>query len=104
GYRPAIGAIINRLKSALGGQCLPRQLTPNATGQVQCLIIEASTTGGQCDCPSDKARRPVQPANQEAIKAAKQTTAGQGANWDCFCEITQIGEPELVNQGLTSPE
>jgi len=37
GYRPAIGSIIDRLKLALGGQCLPRSLTPNSEGQVSCL-------------------------------------------------------------------
>ena len=44
GYRPAIGAIIDRLKVALGGQCLPRQLTPDENGEVQCLILEARNT------------------------------------------------------------
>ena len=42
GYRPAVKAIIDRLKQALSGQCLPRTLTTNADGQVPCLIIEAS--------------------------------------------------------------
>ena len=42
GYRPAVKAIIDRLKQALRGQCLPRTLTANAQGEVPCLIIEAS--------------------------------------------------------------
>ncbi len=49
GYRPAIGAIIDRLKTVLGGQCLPRTLTPHDNQQVSCLILEARNSQGQCN-------------------------------------------------------
>jgi hypothetical protein len=40
GYRPAVRAIIDRLKSVLSGQCLPQPLTRNtADGTVPCLIL-----------------------------------------------------------------
>jgi hypothetical protein len=90
GYRPAIGAIINRLKTALGGQCLPRQLTPNkTTGQVDCLILEARNSGGQCDC-STGGRQEVESAHQAAVQAAQADPIAKASNWDCFCEITQL--------------
>jgi hypothetical protein len=39
GYNPAMQAIVNRLKNALSGQCLPEQLSPAADGSVPCLIL-----------------------------------------------------------------
>jgi hypothetical protein len=40
GYRPAVNAIINRLKTSLSNQCLPQKLVQDATtGNVPCLIL-----------------------------------------------------------------
>ncbi|MBV9949460.1 MAG: hypothetical protein JOZ69_21640 [Myxococcales bacterium] len=40
GYRPAVNAIVNRLKNALQVQCLPQTLTVDqTTGEVPCLIL-----------------------------------------------------------------
>ena len=52
GYRPAVRQIIDRLKSSLAGQCLPRQLTPDASGSVPCLILETLPLGGGQDATS----------------------------------------------------
>ena len=44
GYRPAVNAIVDRLKTALGSQCLPQELTPDpACGNVPCLILVSLT-------------------------------------------------------------
>ena len=41
GYRPAVNAIVDRLKVTLGGQCLPEQLTIDpTTGSVPCLLLD----------------------------------------------------------------
>jgi len=96
GYRPAIGSIIDRLKSALKGQCLPRTLTPDAdTGNVPCLILEArNTQGGACVCDPNAARAdiPTEGPKAKAVELAKEDPAATKAGWDCFCEITQLGE------------
>ncbi|MBI4700156.1 MAG: hypothetical protein HY744_03140, partial [Deltaproteobacteria bacterium] len=92
GYRAAVRAVIDRLKLALGGQCLGRSLTPNADGQVPCLILEARKTGGKCEC-SGKARQPVQAAHQQAVVAAMLSPVAQGQ--DCFCELVQLAGTEL---------
>jgi hypothetical protein len=112
GYRPAIGAIIDRLKVALGGQCLPRTLVPDNEGNVPCLIIEARNTQGQgCSCDGAKARAVISPdsPNYKAVEEAKKDDAAEKAGWDCFCEITQtagderkacqndVAEPPLLN-------
>ena len=100
GYRPAIGAIIARLKTALGGKCLPRRLTPLADGSVPCLILEARHVDGGCGtsktsdagCQQPFGRQKVQPEHLPAITAALADPAapsGQAA-WNCFCEIVQL--------------
>jgi hypothetical protein len=109
GYRPAVKAIIDRLKQALHGECLPRQLSPNAQGQVECLILEATNSKGACTCDPNKGRIPVDPAHQPAVDAAKADPLYATAMWDCFCEVPQvpasIGTPPVVNdcQTATSP-
>jgi hypothetical protein len=94
GYRPAIGAIIDRLKVALGGQCLPRQLTPDDNGEVQCLILEARNTNGSCKCEAGKARKELAKEHEAAKAAALAYPIAKNAGWDCFCEIVQCGDPE----------
>jgi hypothetical protein len=39
GYNGAMQAIVNRLKSALSGQCLPQQLQAATNGAIPCLIL-----------------------------------------------------------------
>ncbi len=92
GYTPAVGAIIERLKKELGGQCLPRSLTPNNQGQVQCLIVEARSTSdaAQCKTACEGAARigPLADTNP-AVKEAKLDPLNKSTKWNCFCEIEQ---------------
>jgi hypothetical protein len=94
GYRPAIGSIIDRLKIALKGQCLPRTLTPDAKGQVPCLLLEARRVEdaliGECNACGDPGRQPVSADHQPAVEAAKQDPIAETSAWNCFCEITQV--------------
>ncbi len=101
GYRPAVGAIVERLKQALGGQCLPRSLTPNAEGQVPCIILEARiVSGGECSsvCDGTNGRRAID-QNSPAVVAAKADPitkdAAGGEIYNCFCEITQLTGDDL---------
>ncbi|MEO7032352.1 MAG: hypothetical protein ABI548_00845, partial [Polyangiaceae bacterium] len=94
GYNPAVGAIIERLKEALQGKCLPRPIqTDPMTHQVLCKVIEAQKSG--CGTCSDPGRAPADPKIQSAVQAQLQATgncgnAGQPAcsTW-CQCEILQ---------------
>ena len=59
GYRPAVASIIDRLKTALGSQCLPQKLTPDANGQLPCSILAQLPTASdpsdpQADCTNGK--------------------------------------------------
>ncbi|MDP9033184.1 MAG: hypothetical protein M3O50_00110, partial [Myxococcota bacterium] len=48
GYRPAVKAIIDRLKVSLSTQCLPQKLTLDASGNVPCLIL-VTLPSGSCN-------------------------------------------------------
>jgi hypothetical protein len=99
GYRPAVKAIVDRLKQALGGQCLPRSLTPDINGQVACLILEARKLGdaGQCEatCNGENGRAFV-PDSDPAVVAARQDPLAEAAGWNCFCEILQAADDSLT--------
>ncbi|WP_231864560.1 hypothetical protein [Sorangium cellulosum] len=92
GYRPAIGAIIDRLKTVLGGQCLPRTLTPDTEQQVSCLILEARNSQGQCNCadPRKLGRLDVTGAHTAAKDEVLSLDIAKASGWDCVCEIQQL--------------
>ena len=95
GYNPAVGAIIERLKDALKGKCLPRPLAIDPTsGQVLCKVIEAQKSG--CDCTQD-GRAPADAAILGPVQAqlrengycdVKGSTDPACTTW-CECEIKQ---------------
>jgi hypothetical protein len=108
GYRPAVKAIIDRLKQALHGECLPRTLTPDKTGEVACLILEATTVSSAnesaCNlCKTTPGRQPVSTTHQPAVQAALLDPSAKMAGWNCFCEIPQTTGPDCTtdcNPGL----
>jgi len=72
GYRPAVTAIVNRLKDALTNECLPRKLTVSAA-QVPCLILETLPKPGDQRACDDSARglRQPDPAILKRFREAK---------------------------------
>jgi len=75
GYRPAVDAIIERLKEQLAAKCLPRVLQVDpTTHQVPCSIIEAVTT--QEDCNNTPGRGPV---SDLLIQPAKDRLASENS-------------------------
>jgi hypothetical protein len=121
GYNPAVKSIIDRLKEALKGKCLPRPLVPNDTtdvkdglepGQVPCAVIEALSppAGGACPaCNSQPSRLALDgsdggPAKVELRQAVLQKLRdskscgqpGQPACEEfCTCELAQLAGDEL---------
>jgi hypothetical protein len=123
GYNPAVKAIIDRLKEALKGKCLPRALVPNNTtkkvdglepGQVPCAVIEAvPPTGGACACDAGTNRASVddRPQLREAVlsKLSASQTCGNGQGQTpcdqfCTCEIKQFKQQELADCQNLTPE
>jgi hypothetical protein len=103
GYRPAVNAIIDRLKTQLTVRCLPRQLAANPDGSTPCIIFDArfpkdpahppdaSTQAEIAECKkcSAKARKKVDP---EVARSLSPSVLG----YDCLCEVTQVTGPDLA--------
>ena len=95
GYRPAVRAIIDRLKTVIGKQCLPRTLVLDTNGQANCLVIEArDPKGGACSC-AGPARKGVDMANQPAVAEAQEEHPELAK--DCFCEVVQVQGAALTS-------
>ncbi|MDX2051460.1 MAG: hypothetical protein SFV15_03655 [Polyangiaceae bacterium] len=104
GYNPAVAAIIDRLKEALGGRCLPRKLTPDKeTGKVPCKVIEARKPkeGETCGCgpgrePGIVGSTPETEKLGQAVllELQKQKTCTDAASCAsiCMCEVTQLAK------------
>jgi len=99
GYNPAVGAIIERLKEALKGKCLPRQIQADEKGEVLCRVIEAQKENCDCTLPG---RRPadakILPAVRNQLKLTGQCGNGTQQSCDtwCECEIVQHTGPDLA--------
>jgi hypothetical protein len=102
GYRPAIGALVDRLKGALKGQCLSRTLTPDeVTGQVSCLVLEARKTPGACECG---AGRKAIALDHPAVQSTRQDLLFATQQWNCYCEIEQKRGDDLAACQSAAPD
>lgn len=113
GYNPAVKAIIDRLKEALKGKCLPRPLAPNTAdivvddlepGQVPCKVIEAvlPQNGGACSCATNPNRVDTTPVLRDAVlnKLRQGDSCGDKPGQTkcaeyCTCELLQLTGGEL---------
>jgi hypothetical protein len=96
GYDPAMGAIVERLKKALGDQCLPRTLRPDSEGKVPCFILEARTVASDAACHAacGTPARTRLAESEPAVKAAKEDPLAAKLGWNCFCKLEQaLGAP-----------
>jgi hypothetical protein len=94
GYRPAVASIIDRLKSSLTKPCLPQKLTPDADGQLPCLILAtlpnaSNPADPQADCTSGKypGLTAPDPASLQASQEAPTLPT---------CAVNQLTAAELV--------
>ncbi len=98
GYRPAVGAIVERLgQGALGDQlCLPNALPVDSAGRADCVIVEArrAADAGSCGCAAP-ARRSLAP--DDPLLAAVKAIGAEP--WNCFCAIEQAaGDPDAAGR------
>ena len=100
GYRPAVSAIVERLKNALAAQCLPTALTADASGKVPCLILEALPPGSTCD--ASKGLSPADTKQGAAYLANLDATSGDGDGGSDFAGWTVCQVSELVGSDLDS--
>jgi len=109
GYNPAIAAIVDRLKEALRGKCLPRPIAvePGANGgpgqAIGCNVIEVQKSA-DCDC-GRQGRSPVPSELLSAVfdqlRASGNCGAAEQSKCDaatfCMCQIDQETGDELSN-------
>jgi hypothetical protein len=114
GYNPAVKAIIDRLKDALRGKCLPRPLVPASAdapveglepGQVPCAVVEAvlPPAGQSCGCDANANRLPIErdELRQAVLNKLKQNQScgvkgGTPCDAYCTCEIAQFSGADLM--------
>jgi hypothetical protein len=106
GYRPAIGAIIDRLKNVLQGTCWNEQLDPAPDGSVQCVVLEATKGDRQDDgtyaCKSCGEGR-KEPTGQ-ARQALAQDPSFVENDLHCICEIPQAEPGPALDACIESPQ
>ena len=105
GYNPAVGAIIDRLKEALKGKCLPRKIdTDPTTHLVECEVIEAQKAGQCGDC-SQPGRSPAPDAIHDAVfnQLRQSGSCGDAMGQTpcdltgfCMCQINQLQDADLT--------
>jgi hypothetical protein len=113
GYTPAVFAIIDRLKTKLGGACQPRQLIADTEGNVPCLVIEArdsdgdrdAGTDGKCNCNLDGRRDPEEGGVVAADQIRNELDGEEPSpGYDCLCEVVQLsGDDRTSCQNDQSP-
>jgi hypothetical protein len=101
GYRPAVSAIVDRLKNALASQCLPEPLvTDPATGLAPCLILAVLADSSSKCVASQGLKDPDQAILQKFRENLKAASAGDGGVDDVsthtICEVQQLTGADLV--------
>ena len=92
GYRPAVGALVEQLKTVLGGRCLGRALPLTSAGQADCTVVEALAAPG-CACPGPRGQ--MDPGDP-IVQAIKQDPLYASAGWNCFCRVRQLTGDDLA--------
>jgi hypothetical protein len=99
GYRPAVTAIVDRLKPNLAHACLPNKIGLTANGSVPCSILVTLPGAGSCKSPNCPASLgltvPPTPLLASFCASQEQSYMGQkGAPGDpalaSVCELTQL--------------
>jgi hypothetical protein len=95
GYRPAVKAIVDRLRNALAEQCLPQPLAADKeTGKVPCLILQSFQEGDQATA-CDPAKGLKQP--EKAVLDRFRAEQGDAGKTQPVCEVQQLTGNKLVS-------
>ena len=114
GYRPAMNAIINKLKSALSNQCLPQRLSIDPkSNTVPCLILgtfpgPAGSNGVASTCEKVNGgayvtpEAPILKEFKDDLHAQWETSGGPGngsidPSTNLICEVRQLPPNQICN-------
>jgi hypothetical protein len=99
GYRPAVSALVDRLKGALTSACLPEKLTVTSNGSVSCSVLVTLPGAGSCTNPTCPANMGLTVpatsvldgfcANAEASYQGEKGAPGDPA-LQSVCQLTQL--------------
>ena len=99
GYRPAIQAIVGRLKDALQGTCWGQELPIAADGTVPCAILEATKgqpdSAGNVMCPPCTGAR--QDPTEKQIAGLEHDASFVQNGMSCICQIAQASPGAELN-------
>ncbi|HKQ71069.1 MAG TPA: hypothetical protein VJT73_17100, partial [Polyangiaceae bacterium] len=85
GYRPAVDAIVERLRGSLRQRCLPRTLLVDGDGSVRCVVVEAFTPEAGQECRCDDPRFPGRTRLSSELETREVLDLGS-----CACEIARL--------------
>jgi hypothetical protein len=107
GYRPSVRAILDAMTARLDrphrAMCTHHELTPGTGGRVPCVVFEARSTTGACNC--DAPGKVAVPASDIALQnLAEQSGGAEAQNWNCFCEIRQVSGTALTTCQTAGPQ
>jgi hypothetical protein len=88
GYRPAVNAIVNRLKTALDVQCVPQTLKANNCGDYPCLVLVSLTASADPNNPS-LCKNPGAACSIPGLSAPDPNDAQQMDVWGKFCDSAE---------------
>ena len=106
GYNPAVNAIIDRLKDALKGKCLPRPLEVGEDGEVPCVVVEArlpvaGQACGACGGADTPGRTPIDAEIDPVVRTQLaegghcSDAGGTPCSSFCLCKIEQYKGDDL---------
>jgi len=107
GYRPAMGAIRERLPWMSVSDCWDLELSPGADGVVDCEILEVtrgerSPDGTHVDCPPCEGVRQAPSPSMMAIARNNDVLKENGMS--CACEIPQLQPGAGLETCLQEPD
>lgn len=103
GYLPAVTAIVDRLKGALGATCVPHPLDRQADSKVLCSAIEVEPAAGdQSACDALPGRKQPLPAVYARVREQQAADARNGhadLTKNPVCEVVQLASADPHGDG-----
>lgn len=103
GYRPAMRAVVDRMRDVLSNRCLPEALSADVTRAVPCVIFEmlAPSAGVTQEnaCEASKGLTQPDPARLGKFLESQDAAYGDAgvAERGPVCQLTQLAMDDLVN-------